>query len=139
MYRRLVKPYHARVYGFIRENFRGTLIMHCCGSIRPFLLDLIEIGVQAINPVQVAASGMNPVDLKRDFGKHLVFWGGGVETQRVFGTGTPDEVRDDVKRSIDALAPGGGFVFCTVHNTQANVPPENFMAMWETLQEYGVY
>jgi uroporphyrinogen decarboxylase len=76
-------------------------------------------------------------ELKREFGKDVVFWGGGVDTQRVFGTGSPQEVRDDVERSIDALAPGGGFVFGTVHNTQANVPPENFMAMWETVQKYG--
>jgi uroporphyrinogen decarboxylase len=82
---------------------------------------------------------MDLFELKREFGRDLVFWGGGVDTQRVFGTGTPAEVREDVKRNIDALAPGGGFVFATVHNTQANVPPENFAAMWETLQEVGVY
>ena len=82
---------------------------------------------------------MDSAELKKEFGKDLTFWGGGVDVQGVFGTGTPQEVRDDVKRRIEDLGPGGGFIFATVHNTQANVPPENFMAMWETLQEYGSY
>ena len=82
---------------------------------------------------------MNPVELKRDFGRDIVFWGGGVDTQNVLPHGTPAEVRDDVRRNIDALAPGGGFVFSTVHNIQADVPPENIVAMWQALREYGAY
>ena len=82
---------------------------------------------------------MNPFELKREFGKDLVFWGGGIDTQGIFTTGSPRKIRDHVKENIEALAPGGGFVFATVHNIQANVPPQNFMAMWETLQEYGKY
>lgn len=82
---------------------------------------------------------MDTARLKKEFGKDLVFWGGGVDTQEVLPHGTPQQVKDEVKRRLDDLAPGGGFVFNTVHNIQADVPPENLMAMWEALQEYGVY
>ena len=139
IYRKYMKPRHTELFSFIKKQAPVKLFFHTCGAIQPLIGDLIESGIDILNPVQKSAAGMDLVDLKREFGKDVVFWGGGVDTQRVFSTGTPDEVRDDVKHSIDALAPGGGFVFCTVHNTMANVPPENFMAMWETLQEYGVY
>jgi uroporphyrinogen decarboxylase len=138
-YRRFVKPCHARLLAFIKQQAPVKIWFHSCGAIRSVIGDLIEVGIDILNPVQKSAAGMDLVELKREFGQDLTFWGGGVDTQRVFGTGTPQQVREDVKRSIDALAPGGGFVFATVHNTQANVPPENFMAMWETLQEYGKY
>jgi uroporphyrinogen decarboxylase len=82
---------------------------------------------------------MEPVQLKKDFGRDIVFWGGGVDTQKVLPTSTPAEVADNVKRNIEALAPGGGFVFATVHNIQSEVPPQNIMAMWETLQKFGKY
>ena len=92
-----------------------------------------------INPVQVTAAGMDTKMLKAKYGKEISFWGGGVDTQHVLPYGTPSEVRDEVKKRIDDLAPGGGFIFAAVHNVQSDVPPENFMAMWETVQEYGVY
>ena len=136
-YRRYIKPRHAKLFAFIKKQAPVKIFFHSCGAIRPLVGDLIEAGIDILNPVQKSAAGMDLVELKREFGQDLVFWGGGVDTQRVFGTGTPQQVRDDVKRSIDALALGGGFVFGTVHNTQANVPAENFMAMWETIQEYG--
>ncbi|HIR32574.1 MAG TPA: hypothetical protein IAB83_11370 [Candidatus Faecousia faecavium] len=82
---------------------------------------------------------MDTKELKREFGKDITFWGGGVDTQRILPYGKPQEVRDEVKRRIEDLAPGGGFVFAAVHNVQSDVPAENFMAMWETLQEYGLY
>ena len=113
--------------------------MHSCGAIRQVLPDLIEVGVDIINPVQVSAAGMDSAELKREFGKDIVFWGGGVDTQRVLGTGTPDEVRAEVKRRVEDFKPGGGFVFNTVHNIQGNVPAENLIAMWEALREYGEY
>jgi uroporphyrinogen decarboxylase len=100
---------------------------------------LIEIGCDIINPVQVSADGMDSAELKREFGNDITFWGGGVDTQRVLGTGTPQDVRDDVKRRLNDLMPGGGFVFNTVHNIQGNVPIENIIAMIETVQECGVY
>ena len=101
---------------------------------------MIDAGVDILNPVQVSAGDMNSAELKREFGKEIVFWGGGVDTQNSFDElHTPDEVRADVRQRLEDLMPGGGFVFNTVHNIQGNVPPENIMAMWETLQEYGKY
>jgi uroporphyrinogen decarboxylase len=101
---------------------------------------LIEVGVDILNPVQVSAANMDSAELKQEFGKDICFWGGGVDTQNAFDlTHTPDEVRADVRKHLEDLMPGGGFVFNTVHNIQGNVPPENIMAMWETLQEYGRY
>ena len=108
-------------------------------AIREFIPDLIESGVEILNPVQKSATGMDLLELKREFGRDLIFWGGGVDTQRILPKGTPEQVRDDVKRNIDALAPDGGFVFATIHNAQADVPPKNFMAMWEALRDYGAY
>ena len=97
------------------------------------------MGIDILNPVQFTATGMNLTELKREFGKDFVFWGGGVDTSGILAFGTPQEVKDDVRRNIDILAPGGGFVFNTVHNIINGVPPENVIAMWETLQEYGTY
>ena len=139
MYRRIVKPLHKELFDFIHARTKAKIFFHSCGSIRPVIPDLIEIGVDIINPVQVSATGMDSAELKREFDKDIVFWGGGVDTQRVLGDGTPEQVREDTRRRIEDLAPGGGFVFATVHNIQGNVPPENIMAMWETLQEYGAY
>ncbi len=138
-YREFIKPRHTELFSFIKEQAPVNIFFHTCGAIRPVIGDLIESGIDILNPVQKSAAGMDLAELKREFGEDVVFWGGGVDTQRVLNMGTPDDVREDVKQSIDALAPGGGFVFATVHNTQADVPPENFMAMWETLREYGVY
>jgi uroporphyrinogen decarboxylase len=89
--------------------------------------------------VQVSATGMDSAELKREFGKDITFWGGGVDTQHVLGVGTPQQVREDVKRRLNDLMPGGGFIFNAVHNIQGNVPVENIMAMFETVQEFGVY
>lgn len=139
MYRRMVKPLHKRLFDFIHARTKAKIFFHSCGAIRPVIGDLIEIGVDILNPVQVSATGMDSAELKKEFGKDIVFWGGGVDTQTILGNGTPQQVREDVKRRIEDLAPGGGFVFATVHNIQGNVPPENIMAMWETLQEYGIY
>ena len=113
--------------------------MHTCGSVRVLLPDLIEAGLDIYNPVQFTAVNMDLKGLKKDFGKDLVFWGGGVNTQSTLKTGSPQQVSDEVKKIIDILAPGGGFVFTTVHNIQEDVPPENFWAMWDTLMEYGKY
>ena len=113
--------------------------MHTCGSVRELLPDLIEAGLDILNPVQFTAARMDLVELKRDFGRDLTFWGGGVDTQSILNNGSPEEVSDQVKRIIDILAPGGGFVFAPVHNIQDDVNPDNFWAMWDTLQEYGKY
>ncbi len=138
-YRKLVKPLHKELFDLIHRKSQAKVLFHSCGAIRPLICDLIEIGVEILNPVQVSAAGMESAELKREFGRELSFWGGGVDTQRVLGTGTPQEVREETKRRLQDLMPGGGFVFNTVHNIQRNVPPENIMAMWETLQQYGIY
>jgi uroporphyrinogen decarboxylase len=140
-YRRVVKPRHKKLMDFIHARTKAKIFFHSCGSVRKVIPDFIDVGVDILNPVQVNATGMDSAELKREFGKDITFWGGGVDTQGVFGSGNVDVqgVKDDVKHRIDDLAPGGGFVFATIHNIQANVPPENIMAMWETLQEYGVY
>ncbi len=138
-YRELVKPLHAELFAFIRARTRARILFHSCGAIRELLPDLVEIGVDVLNPVQVSAAGMETAALKRDFGRDLVFWGGGVDTQRVLGSGSPAEVRAEVARRIADLAPGGGFVFASVHNVQANVPPENLAAMWEAVATHGTY
>lgn len=115
------------------------IFMHTCGSVRVLLPDLIEAGLDIYNPVQFTAAGMELAGLKKDFGKDLVFWGGGVNTQFTLKGGSPLQVKDEVKRTLDIMAPGGGFVFNTVHNIQEDVPPANFWAMWDTLMEYGKY
>ncbi len=136
MFRRLCKPRLAILFRRIKQlSPKAKLFFHSCGNVRPLLPDYIEIGVDILNPVHVRAAGMEPAALKRDFGKDIVFWGGGVDTQGILPNGSPQEVKDDVRRNIDALAPGGGFVFNTVHNIQADVPPENIVAMWEALRE----
>jgi len=138
MFRRLFKPRLQTVFARIHQLApHARLFFHSCGNIRPILPDLIEIGIDILNPVHVTATGMDPADLKRDFGKDVCFWGGGVETQTVLPSGTPQDVRDNVRRNVDALAPGGGYVFNTIHNIQADVPPENIVAMVEALRASG--
>lgn len=132
-YREMIKPYHARLWGLIKKLSGKPLLLHSCGSIYDLIPDLIEIGVDAINPVQVRAANMDSKKLKREFGKDLTFWGGGCDTQQVLGNGTPGDVKEEVRRRCADLAPGGGFVFCQVHNIQPNVPPENIMAMYAAL------
>lgn len=141
LYRKLIKPRHTKLFSFIKKQARVPvkIFYHSCGAVRPLIPDLIESGIDILNPVQVSAAGMNTKELKKEFGRDLTFYGGGVDTQRILPHGKPQEVRDAVKRRIDDLAPGGGFIFNTVHNIQADVPPENILAMWEALQEFGVY
>lgn len=145
MYKQMVHPYHKRLFEFIKKkaeaqsNSKVYLFYHTCGAVKPLIPLLIEEGVDILNPVQVNAKDMDTHVLKREFGNDLTFWGGGVDTQHILPFGTPEQVRDEVKRRIADLAPGGGFIFNPVHNVQSDVPPENFMAMWETLQEYGNY
>lgn len=139
MYRRLVKPYQQQVWQFIKARSGLPVFLHCCGGVYPLIPDLIEAGVDILNPVQISAAGMDPARLKREFGRDLVFWGGGADTQHILPHATPGEVADHVRRQIDILAPGGGFVFNQVHNIQANVPPENIVAMFDTAFEHGRY
>jgi uroporphyrinogen decarboxylase len=131
LYRKLIKPYWGELIGLVRK-YNKKVLMHSCGAIWEFIPDLIEIGVDAVNPVQITAHGMDPKGLKREFGKDIAFWGCGVSTQGVLDRATPQQVREDAKRNIGVFAPGGGFVFTPVHNIQFNVPPENIVAAYET-------
>lgn len=141
MYRQFIKPRHTQLFAHIRKVAKVPvkIFYHSCGAVLPLIPDLIESGIDILNPVQVSATGMDSRELKKRFGKDLTFYGGGVDTQNVLPHGTPQQVRDEVKRRVEDFAPGGGFIFNTVHNIQADVPPENIMAMWEALQEFGVY
>lgn len=139
IYRSVIKPRHKKICDFIKARSSAKIFYHCCGAIRDIIPDLVECGFDIINPVQVSAAGMESKALKRDFGRDVVFWGGAVDTQGVFTDGTPAQVRDEVRRRVDDFGPGGGFIAAAVHNIQANVPPENVMAMWEAIREYGVY
>lgn len=137
VYRKMIKPKQKRLVEAIKKKTDAKLFYHSCGATRSLIPDLIEIGFDILNPVQVSAKGMNTRELKAEFGKDIVFWGGGVDTQHVLPFGTPQEVIDEVKRRIDDLAPGGGFVFAAVHNIQAYVPPENIVKAFDTALEYG--
>ena len=107
------------------------VVMHSCGAVSDFVAMMIEMGIDALNPVQVSAGGMNPRDLMRRFGKDIAFWGGGCDTQQVLPRGTPEEVYAHTKRNIEIFKPGGGFVFSQVHNILPDVPPENIIAMFQ--------
>ena len=135
LYTRLIKPYQKRLYRYIRETTRMHLFLHSCGGIFEFIPHFIDIGVEILNPVQYTARGMEPVRLKREFGKDLAFWGGGCDAQKVLQHGTPAEVRKETARMIDIFSPGGGFVFSQVHNLQPGTPPENILAMFEVVAE----
>jgi uroporphyrinogen decarboxylase len=136
MFRKIFKPRLQTLFTRLHQLAPSAkLFFHSDGNIRPILPDLIEIGMDILNPVHITATGMEPGALKRDFGKDVCFWGGGVETQTVLPFGTPQEVKDNVRRNIAALAPGGGYVFNTIHNIQADVPPQNIVAMIEALRD----
>jgi uroporphyrinogen decarboxylase len=141
LYRKLIKPRHTRLFAFIKKQAKVPvkIFYHSCGAIMELIPDLIESGIDILNPVQVSAAGMDTRELKRRFGKDLTFYGGGVDTQRILPRGTPAEVRDEVRRRIEDLAPGGGFIFNTVHNIQADVPAQNILAMRDALREFGAY
>jgi uroporphyrinogen decarboxylase len=136
LYRRMIKPRWARIIQAIKGLTRAKIFYHGCGATEAFIPDLIEIGVEIINPVQVSAAGMDTAGLKRKYGNHLSFWGGGCDTQKVLPYGTPGEVRREVEQRIRDLAPGGGFVFNPVHNIQPMVPVENIVAMFETARSW---
>jgi uroporphyrinogen decarboxylase len=139
MYRKFVKPKDRRLMEAVKKKTDAKIFIHSCGAVKEFIPDFIDIGVDILNPVQVSAHGMDTAVLKREFGKDICFWGGGCDTQYILPQGSPEEVKEEVKRRIDDLAPGGGFIFNAIHNIQDDVPPQNIMAMIETLHEYGQY
>jgi uroporphyrinogen decarboxylase len=139
LYRKLIKPKQKRLVEAIKKKTQAKLFYHSCGATFDLIPDLIELGFDILNPVQVSARGMDSKRLKQTFGKDIVFWGGAIDTQSVLPFGKPQDVVDEARRRIDDLAPGGGFVFAAVHNIQAFVPPENIVALFDTALEYGRY
>jgi len=135
------KPKYQSLYSYIKKRAPETkIVFHICGAIRDILPMLIEVGVDGVNPVQVSAAGMDDTKkLKKDFGKDIVFWGGGVDTQNILNKGTTKQVKDEVKRRIEDLGPGGGFIFTAVHNIEPDVEPQNLVAMYEAFKQYGRY
>jgi uroporphyrinogen decarboxylase len=139
LYRRLVKPRHKRLVQYIRSRTKAKIWYHTCGACMDFIPELIDNGADILNPVQVSARNMDPLELKRRFGRQIAFWGGGVDAQQILPRGTPQEVAVNVRLNLQALMPGGGFIFNNVHNIQGEVPPENVVALFDTAYECGFY
>ncbi len=136
--RELIIPPTREQISLIKKKSKAKVFFHNCGSVVDLIPDMIEMGIDILNPVQLTARGMEAKKLKREFGQDIVFWGG-IDTQKTLPFGNPDEVCQHTREVIDALAPGGGFVFNTSHNIQSGTPPENILAMYETVKQYGVY
>ena len=134
MYREFFKPRHALLWRRAKQIADVKVMLHCCGGVRELLPDLIDAGLDAINPVQISCQGMQAAGLKHDFGQAITFWGGGCDTRLILPRATPDEVRRHVREQTLALKPGGGFVFQQVHNIMADVPPANIVAMYDALR-----
>ena len=138
MFREVFKPYHKMMWTRSKELAPDVKVhLHSCGAIADLIDDMIDAGLEQMNPVQTNATGMEPERLKRDFGGRILFWGGGCDTQRVLGEATPEGVREHVLHNLDILMPGGGFIFQQGHNIMANVPPENIVAMFDAVQEWN--
>ena len=139
MYHELFFPRHKRIYSAAKQLSGAHIFMHNCGGVYQLIPDLIEAGVEILNPVQTSARYMEPERLKSEFGRDITFWGGGCDTQKTLFHGTPEEVREDVRRRMEVFMKDGGFVWAQVHNIMADVPPANIVAMLEAAYEFGVY
>jgi uroporphyrinogen decarboxylase len=136
-YRRTVKPRHKRLVSHIKSLTPAKIWYHTCGSCREYIPDLLDVGIDVLNPVQISAARMDPLELKRDWGGCLAFWGGGIDTQHVLSRSGPAEIREHVRRNVGIFKAGGGYVFNTVHNIQADVPPEKIIALFDAAYEFG--
>ncbi len=135
MYRRFYKPYHKKLWNRARQLADVKVMLHCCGSIEPFLEDMIEAGLDAINPVQISCSNMNVQTLKNKYGDKMCFWGGGCDTRDILPSADHDDIAKHVKQQVQVLKPNGGFVFQQVHNIMADVPPQNIIAMFNAVND----
>ena len=133
MYREFFFPRHRRLWQRAKALSGAKVMLHSCGSVSAYIPDFIEAGLDILQPVQTSARDMDPTFLKREYGQDLCLWGGGCDTQHVLPRGTPEEVAADVRRRVEILAPGGGFVFQQIHNIMADVPPENIVAMFDAI------
>jgi uroporphyrinogen decarboxylase len=138
-YRGVVQPRHQKLVQYIRSRTDAKIWYHTCGGCAEFIPDLIENGIHILNPVQISAAGMDPVELKERYGHQLVFWGGAIDTQHVLPVASPETVRQHVRRNLEIWKPGGGYVFNNVHNLQAKVPAENIVALYDAAYEFGFY
>jgi uroporphyrinogen decarboxylase len=138
-YKQHLMPLHRKLFDLVKSKTKAKIWLHSCGAVSKLIPYFIETGVDILNPVQVSAKGMDPLTLKREFGKDIVFWGGTVNSQTTLVNGTPEEVADEARWRIDELAPGGGFVFSNIHNIQYGVPPANIVAEFEACWDYGIY
>ena len=136
VYQDLFESHRTRLCDYVHQHSSMATFLHTCGSVHQYIPSFIESGIDIINPVQTNCRDMGPEVLKDAFGKDIVFWGGGADPREILNKGTPNEVRDDVKRRLDVFAPGGGYVFNNIHNILGEVPPENIVAMFETAREY---
>ncbi len=137
-YREFIKPRQAKAIELIRSRTKAKIFWHCCGAVSSLIPDFIDIGIDILNPVQVRAHGMDAQKLKADFGDRIAFWGG-VDSQQVLPSGSPADVEAEVRHLIRAMAPGGGLVICSVHNIQADVPPDNVLALYDSVGKWGRY
>ena len=138
-YRRIVKPRQKRLVQHIKSLTKAKIWYHTCGSCQPLIGELIDNGIDALNPIQIGSEKMNPLELKEQFGAQISFWGGGCDSQHVLPFSTPEEITRHVKRNLEIFKPGGGYVFNNVHNIQAGVPAENIIAMYDTAYQFGFY
>ena len=136
-YRRVVKPRQKALVQRIKSLTRAKIWYHTCGSCVEYVADLLDNGIDILNPVQTSAAGMDPALLKQRYGRELVFWGGGCDAQHVLPCATPEQVREQVRRNMETFKPGGGYVFNSIHNIQGDVPPENIVALFDAAYEYG--
>jgi len=135
----LVAPYLKKLCGFIHANSDYKIYLHSCGAVEPFIEIFADCGIDVLNPVQISAAGMDPALLKRKHGDKITFWGGGVDTQNVLGAGNEADVRENVNKLVNIFKPGGGYVFCPVHNIMGDVPPENFVAAYDEAYRVSGY
>ena len=138
-YRRVVKPRHKQLVQYIKSRTAARIWYHTCGACRQYIPDLLDNGIDALNPVQISAAGMEPDALKSEFGDRLAFWGGAIDAQHILPHADPQTVREHVRRNLEAFKPGGGYVFNNVHNIQSDVPPDNILAMYDAAFEFGRY
>ena len=139
MYRKFVKPRKKRMFDFIHSRTKAKLFYHSCGSVYDYIPDFIEEGVDILNPIQRSAAKMDIAVLKKEFGKDLAFWGGGIDVQQQLPFLSLEEIEDEVKRTIDIMAPGGGYVFFPSHNIQADVSADRIDRVFRSVMKYRNY
>jgi uroporphyrinogen-III decarboxylase len=138
-YRDLYKPFHKTVNDWVHTHTPWKTFIHSCGSVAAFMNDFIEAGFDILNPVQTSAAGMEPRELKENYGDRLTFWGGGIDTQYTLPFGTTEQVSEEVHQRMEIFGRGGGFIFNTIHNVQAGVPMENLTALYQSVANYRIY